>query len=72
MTFNECFYKLGKETVKEFDKQLKGAIESKEDNEINIILVDKNYPQGIDKFLKQFCKNKESQYFIIYIILKLF
>ena len=67
MTFKECFDKLGKETAKEFDKQIKGAIESKEDNKINIILVDKNYPQGIDKFLKEFCKDKESQYFIVFI-----
>ena len=67
MTFKQCFDKLGKETAKQFDKQIKSAIESKEDNKINIILVDKNYPQGIDKFLKLFCKDKSSQYFVVFI-----
>ena len=67
MTFKQCFDKLGKQTATEFDKQIKQAIESKEDNKINIILVDKNYPQGIDKFLKLFCKDKSSQFFIVFI-----
>ena len=67
MTFKQCFDKLGKETAKQFDKQIKSAIESKEDNKINIILVDKNYPQEIDKFLKLFCKDKSSQYFVVFI-----
>ena len=67
MTFKECFDKLGKETAKEFDKQIKNAIDSIEATKINIILVDKNYPQGIDKFLKQFCKDKESQFFVVFI-----
>ena len=67
MTFKQCFDKLGKQTATEFDKQIQKAIESKEDNKINIILVDKNYPQGIDKFLKSFCKDKSSQFFIVFI-----
>ena len=67
MTFKQCFDKLGKETAKQFDKQIKSAIDSKEDNKINIILVDKNYPQGIDKFLKLFCKDKSFQYFVVFI-----
>ena len=67
MTFKQCFDKLGKETAKQFDKQIQLAIDSKEDNKINIILVDKNYPQGIDKFLKLFCKDKANQYFIVFI-----
>ena len=67
MTFKQCFDKLGKETAKQFDKQIQLAIDSKEDNKINIILVDKNYPQGIDKFLKLFCKDKTNQYFIVFI-----
>ena len=67
MTFKQCFDKLGKETAKEFDKQIRNAIDSKEENKINIILVDKNYPQGIDKFLKFFCKDKTTQYFIVFI-----
>ena len=67
MTFKECFDKLGKETAKQFDKQIQNAINSKEDNKVNIILVDKNYPQGIDKFLKLFCKDKLKQYFVVFI-----
>ena len=65
MTFKHD--KLGKQTATEFDKQIQKAIESKEDNKINIILVDKNYPQGIDKFLKSFCKDKSSQFFVVFI-----
>ena len=45
MTFKQCFDKVGKATAKEFDKQIKKDIDSKKDNKINIILVDKNYPQ---------------------------
>ena len=67
MTFKQCFDKLGKQTATEFDKQIQKAIDSKEDNKINIILVDKNYPQGIDKFLKSFCKDKSSQFFVVFI-----
>ena len=67
MTFKQCFDKLGKETAQEFDKQIKNAVNSVDKSKINIILVDKNYPQGIDKFLKQFCKNKYSQFFIVFI-----
>ena len=67
MTFKQCFDKLRKQTAIEFNKQIKKAIESKEDNKINIISVDKNYPQGIDKFLKLFCKDKSSQFFIVFI-----
>jgi hypothetical protein len=67
MTFKQCFDKVGKATAKEFDKQIKKAIDSKEDNKINIILVDKNYPQGIDKFLNLFCKDQSSQFFVVFI-----
>ena len=67
MTFKQCFDKVGKETAKVFDKEIKKAIESKDDKKINIILVDKNYPQGIDKFLKNFCKDKTSQFFVVFI-----
>ena len=67
MTFKQCFDKLGKETAQEFDKQIKNAIKCVKKSKINIILVDKNYPQGIDRFLKQFCKNKKSQFFIVFV-----
>ena len=67
MTFKQCFDKLAKETAKEFDRQIKLAIDSKEGNKINIILVDKNYPQGIDKFLKLFCEDKATENFIVFI-----
>ena len=48
MTFKQCFDKVGKETAKKFDAQIRNAIASKQSDKINIILVDKNYPQGID------------------------
>ena len=67
MTFKQCFDKVGKETATEFDTQIQNAIDSVEKEKINIILVDKNYPQGIDKFLKLFCKDKESQFFLVFI-----
>ena len=62
MSFKQCFDKVGRETAKKFEQEIKKAISSEEKDKINIILVDKNYPQGIDKFLKLFCKNKESQF----------
>ena len=67
MTFKQCFDKVGKETATEFDTQIQNAIDSVGKEKINIILVDKNYPQGIDKFLKLFCKDKESQFFLVFI-----
>ena len=67
MTFQQCFDKVGKETAKEFDTQIKNAIDTIEKDKINIILVDKNYPQGIDKFLSIFCKDKTSQFFLVFI-----
>ena len=67
MTFQQCFDKVGKETAKEFDTQIKKAIDETEKDKINIILVDKNYPQGIDKFLKLFCTDKNSQFFLAFI-----
>ena len=67
MTFQQCFDKVGKETAKEFDTQIKKAIDETEKDKINIILVDKNYPQGIDKFLKLFCTDKNSQFFLVFI-----
>ena len=67
MTFKQCFDKVGRETAKKFDQEIKKAISSEEKDKINIILVDKNYPQGIDKFLKLFCKDKQSQFFFLFI-----
>ena len=67
MTFKQCFDKLGKETAREFDIQIKKAIDSTDKSKISIILVDKNYPQGIDGFLKKFCRNKYTQFFIVFI-----
>ena len=67
MSFKQCFDKVGKETAKKFDKEIKKAIDNKKQDKINIILVDKNYPQGIDKFLKFFCKDKDSQFFLVFI-----
>ena len=67
MTFKQCFDTLGKETSREFDIQIKEAIHKTDKSKINIILVDKNYPQGIDGFVKKFCKNKYSQFFVVFI-----
>ena len=67
MTFKQCFDKVGKETAEEFNIQIQNAIDSVEKEKINIILVDKNYPQGIDKFLELFCKDKKSQFFLVFI-----
>ena len=67
MTFKQCFDKLGKETAREFDIQIKKAIDSTDKSKINIILVDKNYPQGIDGFLKKFYRYKYTQFFIVFI-----
>ena len=67
MTFKQCFDKVGKETAKKFDAQIRAAINQKMEDKINIILVDKNYPQGIGKFLKSFCKDISSQFFLVFI-----
>ena len=67
MTFKQCFNKVGRDTAKEFDTQIKNAIDSADKDKINIILVDKNYPQGIKKFLEKFCTNKDSMFFIVFI-----
>ena len=67
MTFKQCFDKLGKETAREFDRQIQEAIDYWDETKINIILVDKNYPQGIDGFLRKFCKYEESEFFIVCI-----
>lgn len=67
LSFKDCFDRVGKETAIEFDTQIKNAIDESEKDKINIILVDKNYPQGIDKFLKLFCSDKKSQFFWVFI-----
>lgn len=67
MTFKQCFDKVGKDTAREFDKQIQAAINSYNRNKINIILVDKNYPQGIGAFMKKFCKHRNTQFFIVFI-----
>jgi len=67
MTFKQCFDKLGKETAEEFNIQIQNAIDSVEKEKIHVLLVDKNYPQGIDKFLELFCKDKKSQFFLVFI-----
>ena len=67
MTFKECFDQLGKETARKFDSQIQKAIDSYDKTKINIILVDKNYPQGIDAFLRKFCKHRYTQFFIVFI-----
>lgn len=67
MTFQQCFDQVGKDTSKKFDAAIRKAISNKQQDKINIILVDKNYPQGIDKFLKSFIKDKSSQFVFVFI-----
>lgn len=57
ITYDEAFEKMGKTTAKEFDAQIMQFIKKKDDNKINLVLVDKNYPNGIDKFRQIFCQN---------------
>ena len=66
-TYKQCFELVGKNTAKEFDRIIQNFVKKSDNEKINIILVDKNYPQGIDKFLKLFCKDKESQFFLVFI-----
>ena len=67
MTFKQCFDTLGKETARKFDLEIQKAIDNVDKSKINIILVDKNYPQGINAFLKKFFKNQNYQFFIVFI-----
>jgi hypothetical protein len=67
MTFKQCFDKLSRETAREFDTQIFQAIKKRDKSKINIILVDKNYPQGINQFVKKFCKYQSTQFFIVFI-----
>ena len=67
MTFKQCFDTLGKDTARKFDLEIQKAIDSVDKSKINIILVDKNYPQGINAFLKKFFKEQNSQFFIVFI-----
>ncbi len=67
MTFKQCFDKLSRETAREFDTQIFQALKKRDKNKINIILVDKNYPQGINAFVKKFCKYPANQFFIVFI-----
>ena len=64
-TYKQCFELVGKNTAKEFDRRIEDFVKKSDEEKINIILVDKNYPQGINKFLSKFCKNKELNYVIV-------
>ena len=70
LNYQQCFDKVGKNTAKEFDKRISIFIKNKHKNKnkINLILVDKNYPQGIDKFLNNFVeKEKKNNFAIIFL-----
>jgi hypothetical protein len=67
MTFKECFDKVGRDTARKFDIEIQHAIDKRDKSKINIILVDKNYPQGINAFMKKFAKYKNSQFFVVFI-----
>ena len=64
-TYKQCFELVGKNTAKEFDRIIQNFVKKSDNEKINIILVDKNYPQGIDKFLSKFCQNTELNYVIV-------
>ncbi len=64
-TYKQCFELVGKNTAKEFDRRIENFVKNSDKDKINIILVDKNYPQGINKFLSKFCQNKELNYIIV-------
>ena len=63
----EAFDKTGKSTAKAFDSEVKGFINKKDNNKVNIILLDKNYPNGIGNFMKTFCKNKNNTKVIVFV-----
>ena len=67
MTFKECFDKVGRDTARKFDIEIQHAIDKRDKSKINIILVDKNYPQGINAFMKRFAKYINSQFFVVFI-----
>ena len=68
LSLQECFDKVGIKTAKLFDKKIKEFINKKAQDRPNIVLVDKNYPNGIDKFWNTFCKdNKDNTTIIAFI-----
>ena len=71
LTYQECFDKVGKNTAKEFDKRIKNFLRLSKKDKINLYLIDKNFPQGIDKFLNSFVKHEKNNNFVIVFILKI-
>ena len=71
LTYQECFDKVGRNTAKEFDKRIKNYLKLSKKDKINLILVDKNFPQGIDKFLNSFVKHEKNNNFVIVFIPKI-
>lgn len=67
LDYQTCFDKVGKETAITFDKNIENALKNVDENKINIILVDKNYPNGIDKFVGKFCTQKEKHFFFVFV-----
>ena len=71
LTYQECFDKVGKNTAKEFDKRIKNFLRFSKKDKINLYLIDKNFPQGIDKFLNSFVKHEKNNNFVIVFIPKI-
>lgn len=67
LSLQECFDKVGIKTAKLFDKKIKDFINKKSNDKPNIVLVDKNYPNGIDKFWNTFCKDIDNTKIIAFI-----
>lgn len=63
----KAFEKVGKATAIEFDKRINEFKKKANDDKINIILVDKNFPSGIEKFLSKFCQDKEKNIVIVFV-----
>ena len=67
LTYDECFEKVGKSTAREFDSQIMEFKKDKDPHKINIVLVDKNYPQGIGKFQATFCKDRKNNIVMVFL-----
>lgn len=66
LSYEEAFEKVGKTTGKEFDSRIVQFIKKKDDNKITLVLVDKNYPSGIDRFRQTFCKDSSENIVLLF------
>ena len=57
ISYNECFELMLKETDVEFHTQLQNMENDVDNTKVNLILVDKNFPKGVAKFIATYCKD---------------